>query len=207
MNGSFYSKFIFPYLCEFVMSGNSLNDFRQEALLETGGEVLEIGFGTGLNLPHYPESVHQIDAVDVNPRMFNLAQKRIKKSGISVTNYILSGENLEMEDSSYDCVACTFTLCSITDVSRALFEINRVLKTGGKFIFLEHGLSDSRRVQVWQHRLNPFQKIIGDGCHLNREMDQLVSGADFEITSLKRFQLPLLPRFIGHCYQGVAVKV
>ena len=207
MSGSIYSRFVFPYLCEFFMSGDSLNGFRQDALLKTGGEVLEIGFGTGLNLPHYPDSVQQIDAVDVNPGMYHLARKRIEKSEISVTNYNLSGENLPMEDSSYDCVACTFTLCSIADVSKALFEINRVLKPGGKFVFLEHGLSDAPKIQVWQHRLNPLQNIIGDGCHLNRDMDQLIRGAAFEMKSLKRFQLPLLPRFIGHCFQGIAAKI
>ena len=81
-----------------------------------------------------------------------------------------------------------------------------MLKSGGKFVFLEPSLSDTSKVQVWQHRLNPIQKIIRDGCHLNRDMDQIVLGVAFEIKSLKRFQLPLLPKFIGHCYQGVAVK-
>ena len=207
MSGSFYSKFVFPYLCEFVMSGDSLNGLRQDALLKTEGEVLEIGFGTGLNLPHYPDSVQQIDTVDVNPRMYHLARKRIEASVIPVANYVLSGENLPMEDSSYDCVTCTFTLCSIPDVSKALLEIKRVLKPGGKFVFLEHGLSDATKVQVWQHRLNPLQKIIGDGCHLNRDINQLVRGATFEMISLKCFQIPFLPRFIGHCFQGIAVKV
>ena len=188
------------------MSGDSLNSFRQDTLLKTGGEVLEIGFGTGLNLPHYPDSVQQIDAVDVNPSMYHLARKRIEKSEISVTNYVLSGEYLPMDDASYDCVVCTFTLCSIPDVSKALFEINRVLKPGGKFVFLEHGLSDVPKVQVWQHCLNPLQKIIGDGCHLNRDMDQIVRSAAFEMKSLKRFQLHLLPKIICHCFQGVAVK-
>ena len=144
--------------------------------------------------------------MDVNPAMYSLARKRIEKSEIYVTNYVLSGEDLPMEDSSYDCVALTFTLCSIPDVSKALFEINRVLKPGGKFVFLEPGLSDTSKFQVCQHRLNPLQKIIGDGCHLNRDMDQIIRGAAFEIKSLKRFQLPLLLKFIGHCYQGVAVK-
>jgi ubiquinone/menaquinone biosynthesis C-methylase UbiE len=111
-----------------------------------------------------------------------------------------------MEDSSYDCVACTFTLCSIPAVSKALFELNSVLKPIGKFVFLEHGLSDTSKVQVWHHRLNSLQKIIGEVCHLNRDIDQTLRSAAFEMKSLKRFQLPLLPKFIGHCYQGIAVK-
>ena len=92
-----------------------------------------------------------------------------------------------MEDSSYDCVACNFTLCSIPDVTKSLFEINRVLKPRGKFVFLVHSLSDTSKVQVWQHRLNSLQKIIGEGCHLNRDMDQILRSAAFEMKSLKRF--------------------
>ena len=111
-----------------------------------------------------------------------------------------------MGNSIYDCVSCTFTLCSMPDVWKALFEINRVLKPGGNFVFLEHGLSDTSKFQVWQHCLNPLQKIIGDGCHLNRDMDQIVRSAAFEMKSLKRFQLHLLPKSICHCFQGVAVK-
>ena len=97
-------------------------------------------------------------------------------------------------------------MCSIPDVTKALFEIIRVLKPRGKFVFLEHGLSDTSKIQVWQHRLNSLQKIIGEGCHLNRDIDQTLRIAAFEMKSLKRFQLPLLPKFIGHCYQGIAVK-
>jgi len=206
MIGSYYSKKLFPHLCEFALSRNFLNCFRQETLLETKGKVLEIGFGTGLNLAHYPEAVKKIDAVDINPSMHRLSKKRIKKSVITVTNHVLSGENLPMDDESYDCVACTFTLCSITHVSQALTEVNRVLKRGGKFVFLEHGLSYDSKVQAWQHRLNDLQKIIGAGCHLNREIDEIVRRASFEITSLKRLHLPVFPSVIGHCYQGIATK-
>ena len=173
MSGSFYSKFVFPYLCELTMSGKSLSGFRQDALQEINGEVLEIGFGTGLNLPHFPETVQKIDAVDVNPRMHRLARKRIDKSGIEVTNYVLSGEHLPMDDASYDYVVCTFTLCSIPDVSQALLEINRVLKPRGNFVFLEHGLSDVTKVQAWQHRLNPLQKKIGDGEYFAHDVNIL----------------------------------
>ena len=206
MIGNFYSKKLFPHLCEFALSGNFLNRFRQDTLQETKGKVLEIGFGTGLNLAHYPKAVRKIDAVDISPSMHRLSKKRIKKSAIAVTNHVISGENLPMDDASYDCVACTFTLCSITDVSRALSEVNRVLKRGGKFVFLEHGLSNDSEVQTWQQRLNHLQNIIGDGCHLNRDIHEIVRIASFEITSIKRLHLPVFPRVIGHCYQGIATK-
>jgi ubiquinone/menaquinone biosynthesis C-methylase UbiE len=121
------------------VSGKSLSGFQQNALQEKNGEVLEIGFGTGLNLPHFPETVQKIDAVDVNPQIRRLARKRIDKSGIAVTNYVLSGEHLPMDDASYDYVVCTFTLCSIPDVSQALLEINRVLKPRGNIVFWNTG--------------------------------------------------------------------
>ena len=108
-----------------------------------------------------------------------------------------------MDDASYDYVVCTFTLCSIPAVSHALLGINRVLKPRGNFVFLEHGLSDVTKVQAWQHRLNSLQKKIGDGCHLNRNIDDLVLGASFDITSLNRFHLPSVPK--SHlCLNGLS---
>ena len=206
MIGKYYSEKVFPHICEFALSRNFLKSYRQETLQETDGKVLEIGFGTGLNLPHYPKTVKQIDAVDINPSMHRLARKRVLNSKIDVTNHVLSGEELPMESQSYDCVASTFTLCSIFNVSKGLSEVFRVLKPGGIFVFLEHGLSKDLRVQAWQQRLNKLQNIIGDGCHLNREIDKLILMASFEIIEMKNIHLPVFPRFIGHCFQGIATK-
>ena len=110
-----------------------------------------------------------------------------------------------MEDNSFDSVVCTWTLCSIRKVEKAIEEIHRVLKPGGKFFFIEHGLSEEDQVKVWQNRLTPIQKIIADGCHLNRNLEQLV-GNKFSNLTLSRFYAPNLPKFIGYMYQGIATK-
>ncbi len=187
------------------MSQPVFADYRRQLLAEVSGQVLEIGFGTGLNLSHYSENVAKLIAIDANKGMNRLAQKRIDAANIEVAFEILNGENLPMEDNSFDSVVCTWTLCSIRKVEKAIEEIYRVLKPGGKFFFIEHGLSEEDRVKIWQNRLTPIQKIIADGCHLNRNMEQLV-GNKFSNLTLSRFYAPNLPKFIGYMYQGIATK-
>lgn len=201
----FYSQVIFPRALDWVMSDPVFTQYRQEVLSEVSGEVLEIGFGTGLNLAHYPESIQKLTAIDSNPGMNALARKRIQSSGIIVANRVLNGESLPIADNSFDSVVSTWTLCSIAKVELALQEIHRVLKPGGKFFFIEHGLSDDHKVQVWQHRLTPLQKIIGDGCHLDRNMKKLVEN-QFEVLKLEEFYMKETPKFAGYMYKGVATK-
>lgn len=203
---SFYSQVIFPRILDLSMSSLTLAKYRQEVLAEVEGEVLEIGFGTGLNLPHYPQAARKIVAVDPNPTMKRLAQKRIAASEIEVEFCQLSGEALPMEDNRFDSAVSTWTLCSIPKVEQALQEVYRVLKPGGRFFFVEHGLSPDRNVQVWQNRLNPIQKRIGDGCNLNRNMAQLIEEANLNFERLERRYLENTPEFLGYCYQGVATK-
>ncbi|MBD2099556.1 methyltransferase domain-containing protein [Leptolyngbya sp. FACHB-261] len=202
----FYSQVIFPRLMDWSMSGSGLARYRQEVLAEVRGDVLEIGFGTGLNLPYYPPDVQEITVIDPNAGMSALAQKRISHSNIQVHRQVLKGEELPMPDASFDSVVSTWTLCSIADLDRALQQIYRVLKPGGKFFFVEHGLSDDPKVQVWQNRLTPVQKIVADGCHLNRNMQQLVESQGFKLLKLERFYAEDLPKFIGYLYKGIAVK-
>lgn len=202
----FYSQVIFPRLVDWAMSSNpAFVDYRQQVLSEVFGEVLEIGFGTGLNLPHYPEAIQKLTVIDANPGMNALAQKRIQTSPISIEHRVLNSEHLPMPDNSFDSVVSTWTLCSIANVDQALKEIHRVLKPGGKFFFLEHGLSDEPKVQVWQNRLTPLQKAIADGCHLNRNIKQLI-GNHFLILQLEQFYAPNEPKTHSYMYQGVATK-
>ena len=201
----FYSNFILPQAMDWVMSNPLLSQYRQEVLAEVSGKVLEIGFGTGLNLPHYPQNIQKLTTIDANSGMNKLAQKRIQVSKIRVDSRILNGENLPMPDNSFDSVVSTWTLCSIARVDQALEEIYRVLKPGGKFFFIEHGLSNEPKVQVWQNRLTPLQKIIGDGCHLNRNIKQIVE-KQFNNITLEEFDAPNLPKIIGFMYKGVAIK-
>ena len=200
-----YSNFVIPYCIDFAMSGSNLQPYRQQLLENIAGEILEIGFGTGLNLPHYPEQVTKITTIDPNPGMQKLARSRIKQSQITVDYKVLNGESLPMADQSFDSIVCTWTLCSIPLVEQAIAEVHRLLKPGGKFFFIEHGLSAESSVQVWQNRLTPVQKVLADGCHLNRNIEQLVK-QKFPNVTTEQFYAPKLPKIIGYMYQGIAVK-
>jgi ubiquinone/menaquinone biosynthesis C-methylase UbiE len=201
----FYSRRILPYLLDWAMSDQNLAKYRQEVLADVQGEVLEIGFGTGLNLSYYPENIHKIIAIDANPGVNALAQKRLQASSITVDYRVLNGENLPMADKTFDSVVSTWTLCSIANVEQALKEIYRVLKPGGRFFFVEHGLSNQSPIQVWQNRLTPLQKIIADGCHFNRDIRQLVEN-QFDTVTLEEFYADKMPKIAGYLYKGVAIK-
>jgi ubiquinone/menaquinone biosynthesis C-methylase UbiE len=200
-----YSRVIFPRLLELTMSSDAMTTYRQQLLQKVRGNVLEIGFGTGLNLPHYPAGISALTAVEPNGGMGAIAQKRIAASPIPVTTQQLSGENLPMPDVSFDSVVCTWTLCSIADAPKALAEAYRVLKPGGKFFFIEHGLSEEPSIQTWQNRITPIQRVVADGCHLNRKMDALVK-AVFDEVEIEEFYAPDLPKVMGYFYRGVATK-
>jgi ubiquinone/menaquinone biosynthesis C-methylase UbiE len=201
-----YSRLIFPTLIDRVMSGNDFVNYRREILADATGSVLEIGFGTGLNLAYYPSNkVQKITTVDVNPGMNKIAQKRIATSPISVDYQVLNGERLPMTAATFDTVVSTWTLCSIKHVESAIAEIYRVLKPGGKFLFIEHGLSNEPKIQTWQHRLTPIQKIIADGCHLDREIKSLIANQFADLT-VKEFYAPNKPKIGGYFYQGIAIK-
>ncbi len=202
----FYSRFFFPRLCDYCMSMSHLDEYRQTLLADVEGDVLEIGFGTGLNLPHYPSNIQKLTAVDVNPGMNAIAKERIRDVAITVDHRVLSGERLPMEDRAFDHVVSTWTLCSIKDVKQALREIRRVLKPDGRFFFIEHGLSDDPKIQRWQNLLTPLQKRIGDGCSLNRNMRTLIEEQDFGIIELDEFYMEKAPKTYGYTYRGVAAK-
>ncbi|MDP8965216.1 MAG: class I SAM-dependent methyltransferase [Cyanobacteriota bacterium] len=201
----FYSQVIVPRLLDWSLSHPALAKYRQELLAEVQGEVLEIGLGTGLNLAYYPAHIHKITTVDVNLGMNALAKKRIDASGMTVEQLALSAENLPMAENTFDSVVSTWTLCSIPDVEQALKEVYRVLKPDGKFFFVEHGLSNKPTVQVWQHRLTPIQKVLADGCHLNRDIQALVE-QQFDYVELKRFTPEKMPDLMAHLYKGFATK-
>ncbi|MEO0488400.1 MAG: class I SAM-dependent methyltransferase [Cyanobacteria bacterium J06659_2] len=200
---SFYTQKILPRLLDWSMSGQGMATHRQQLLADVTGKVLEIGFGTGLNLAYYPETVSQLTVIDPNPGMNAIAQRRITQSAIAVDSHLINGEALPMGDRSFDSVVSTWTLCSIANVEQALQEIHRVLKPSGRFFFIEHGLSPEPGVQTWQNRLTPIQKIVADGCHINRPIDALI-GKRFELLALERFYEPSIPKVAGYFYKGIA---
>jgi ubiquinone/menaquinone biosynthesis C-methylase UbiE len=201
-----HSRYIFPRLCDWAMRNSRMDHLRRQILFEANGEILEIGFGTGLNLEHYPEHVHHLTAVDPGVGMSHLARRRIDKSPINVDVVVQSAEELPFKDGQFDCMVSTWTLCSIPDGRQALAEIGRVLKPGGRFLFLEHGLSDDARIQRWQHRLTPLQKRLAGGCRLDLDIEALIRNGPFRDASVERFLLEDTPRIVGTMYQGVAVR-
>jgi ubiquinone/menaquinone biosynthesis C-methylase UbiE len=202
----FYARRIFPRICDWVMRDPRMAELRKEFLARVDGEILEIGFGTGLNLPHYPPHVRRIITVDPNPGMNALAQKQVARIGIAVDQRLLGGEALPFEGETFDCVVSTWTLCSISEVGRALDEVYRVLRPAGRFLFLEHGLSADPGVQRWQRRLNPIQRRLAEGCRLDLDVEAVVRGQPFASVSVDRFEMERTPRTHGTMYRGIAVK-
>jgi len=202
----FYSRVIFPCLCDMALNQPFIAEHRRELLSRASGQILEIGFGTGLSLSHYPVQVRKITTVDPNIGMSLKAKSRIEQSGIEVDQRLISGEELPFDDRSFDCVVSTFTFCSIEDVSRAIGEAYRVLRLGGSLLFLEHGLSPEPRVQKWQRRLNWLQRHLAGNCHLDRDMRALVSCQPFSTVEVSEFYLANGPSTHGYIYRGEAKK-
>lgn len=201
-----YADVIFPRLMDWVMDSPKFDEQRHEALASARGSVLEIGFGTGLNLPHYPRDVKWLTVVDPAKMLPKKVTKRITSAYIPVEVVHVSAERLPFDDEKFDCAVSTWTLCTIPDPIAALKEIRRVLKPGSMFLFLEHGRSDDARVARWQDRLNPIQRVIGCGCNLNRPIDDLIRDAGLRLTRLDRYVMPDVPRIAGEMYRGCAMS-
>ena len=199
MIGCLYSRYVFPRLCDWAMRNPRMARLRRELLSEANGEILEIGFGTGLNLEHYPEHLRHLTAIDPGVGMSHLARGKIEKSHIKVNLVVQSAEKLPFNDGQFDCVVSTWTLCSIPDGRQAVAEIGRVLKPGGRFLFLEHGLSDEAGIQRWQHRLTPLQKRLADGCRLDLDIEALVRSGAFREVQVERFVLKIRHGFSARC--------
>lgn len=202
----FYSQVILPRICHFMMNQSFLATWRRELLTEVSGRVLEIGFGTGLNLPFYPEQVRRISAIEPNLGMFRQAKRLIERSGIDVELHAADSQHLPFAYDAFDCVVSTWTLCSIDDLDQALREVHRVLAPGGRFLFLEHGLSREPQVQKWQRRFNGLQMRLAGGCRLDRDMRAIVSAQPFSVVQVDEFYLGTFPKTHSYMYRGSAVK-
>ena len=200
-----YENQILPRIIDLAMSGRALGRLRSRAADGLDGEVLEVGFGSGRNVPYYPPAVTRVRAVDPATVGRTLAAKRVAASTVPIDFVGLDGQRLPLEDGSVDHVLATWTLCTIPDPGRAVAEIRRVLRVGGSFHFVEHGHSPDPKVAAWQDRLTPVQRRLFGGCHLNRPIDHLVADSGLEVTAMENFYMKG-PKAFGYMFAGVATK-
>jgi len=201
---SFYEDRIVPKIVKLACSGKQFDEPRERVCAGLTGEVVEVGFGSGLNVSYYPEAVDRIAAVEPSDRGWELAAKNLARATVPIERAGLDGQLLPFPDASFDSALSTFTLCTIPDGIAALRELRRVLKPGGRLHFVEHGLAPDTKVQRWQHRLNPLEQRLVGGCNFNRAIPQMVAEAGFTMTDLDQFYARGVPRFAGALSLGVA---
>lgn len=203
---SFYRDRILPYLIHLSMRQEMLLPYRQRVGSAAVGNVIEVGIGSGLNLPFYSERVMRVVGVDPSPRLLSMSRRAATKSPRSVTLLEASAEALPVEDQSVDTVVMTWTLCTIPDTRAALEEMRRVLKPSGRLLFVEHGQAPDAKVRRWQDRLTPMWKRIGGGCHLNRPIGELIAGAGFRVETIETGYMKG-PKPMSFTYEGSARPV
>ena len=201
-----YEKYFLPKLLNMAMKSPELSKLRSQLVPMATGKVLEVGIGSGLNIPYYDAAkVDKILGLDPSEELNRMALKVAEDKGIPV-EFILSGaEAMPLPDNHVDTVLVTFTMCTIPEVAAANKEMLRVLKPGGKMIFCEHGLAPDTNVSKWQSRIDPIWGKIAGGCHLNRDIPGLITAAGFEIEAMEQMYLPSTPKFAGYNYWGTAV--
>lgn len=198
-----YERYALPWVIDVACGAKPIRKKRAELVPRARGKVLEVGVGTGHNLPHYDRSqVTELIALDPAEQMHGKARKRAREAGIDVDVRSVSAEGIPLADGEVDTVVCTFTLCTIPDPGAAVAEMRRVLKPGGELVFCEHGLAPDPSVQKWQRRLNPIQNRVGGGCNLDRDIGALL-GAAFDMSAMETGYMPG-PKFGGFLYWGTA---
>jgi ubiquinone/menaquinone biosynthesis C-methylase UbiE len=207
---SFYDKYILPSFLNCACGAKPILYQRGKVVPLAEGLVLEVGIGSGLNIPFYDANkVDKVIGLDPSPELNEMAEKVVSKTaaenGLNVEIILGSAEAMPFPDDHFDSVVITYTLCTIPDAESANLEIRRVLKPGGKLIFCEHGLAPDAGVAKWQGRIDPIWGKIAGGCHLNRDIPQLITGAGFTLETLEQMYLPSTPKFAGYNYWGVAV--
>jgi len=203
---AFYRDRVFPRAINLIMNTKETRRLRAQVCGPLAGDVVEIGFGTGLNLPHMPASVRSLRAVDPLTAGRGLAADRLAASNVPVEFVGLDGQNLPLDDECADAVLCTWSLCSIPDPHSAIREIRRILRPDGRFHFIEHGRSPEPKVHAWQDRLNGIQRKVACGCNLNRDIPSVVTEGGLNIAELETFYAKGEPKPFGWTFKGEATK-
>jgi ubiquinone/menaquinone biosynthesis C-methylase UbiE len=200
-----YERTVLPRIINAACGMKTANEYRERACSGLKGRVVEIGFGSGLNVPFYPETVTEVAAIEPSDTAWKLATKRLAGSAVPVHRAGLDGQSLPFDDDSFDAALSTWTLCTIPDVEAALAEVRRVVRPGGALHFVDHGRSPEPKIARTQDRFNGLQKRLFGGCHLNRPIADLIAGAGFDIVELDNFYEKGAPKFIAYDSLGVAV--
>jgi ubiquinone/menaquinone biosynthesis C-methylase UbiE len=201
-----YGDQVLPRVIDVLCAMKTARPQRQRVCDGLSGEVIEIGFGSGLNVPFYPSAVDRVAAIEPADVGWKLARKRLDATTVPVQRSGLDGQSLPFGDDTFDAALSTWTMCTISDLDAALSELRRVLKPGGRLHFVEHGLAPDEPVQRWQHRLEPVQKRLFGGCHLTRPVVDSLTSADFTIDEVDVFYEDGSPKFVGANSLGVAVS-
>ncbi len=202
---SLYEQHVLPWILEWLGDMKPSRALRREVVPRATGTVLEIGYGTGHNFAHYDRSrVTRVLALDPSSGMRKIAERRLRSLEIPVEIVPLPGEEIPLAEESVDTVLTTFTLCTIPDLARALRGMRRVLKPAGQLVFCEHGRAPDEKVRRWQGRLNPLQKLLFGGCHLDRQIPDLIGEGGFQIEDLEAGYVPGIPKALGYMYRGTA---
>ena len=201
----FYDRHILPRFINCACGTKPITKQRAKVVPLACGTVLEIGIGTGLNLPFYnPDLVDRVIGVDPSEESWKLAARRAAAVDFEVEFVGLPGEQIPLDDNSVDTVMVTYSLCTIPDPVTALQGMARVLRPSGKLIFCEHGMAPDAGVRKWQNRIDPFWKMLAGGCHLNRDIPGIVAAGGFAIEEVQEMYLPSTPRFAGYNFWGTA---
>lgn len=204
---SWYEKFFLPKVCDKCCSTKPINYQRNKVVPLAKGIVLEIGIGSGLNIPFYNKNnIEKIIGLDPSEELNFLANKVAKKNNIEIDFIISGAEDIALPDNSIDTILITYTLCTIPDLDNSMAEMKRVLKSDGKFIFCEHGIAPDQNIIKWQRRINPIWKAIMGGCNINRNIPKIISDSGFDITNISEMYLPSTPKIVGYNYWGIAEK-